>query len=594
MRFIEVLHQRLMAERYQHRLPYKEVLKSISTDGTQYWDTGISPTPNTKAQIDYTTSDVSAVQSIFGSRTGGLSGAFSIFSPYGTYTRFDYATQNNLISTTTVTANTRTSIVKDGIDNYVNGVKQTSNNAETFTSNRPMYLGVLNNNGSPLASYYFVGKIHLCKIWQNGTVMSRDMIPVLDWNDQPCFYDRVAKELLYANTQTGLTYERWNMVEVDYLQSSGSQYIDTGIVPGGKKIGAIVDFKFNTVSSNGGVTGSNKADGSDNIQFSVYSGKWRIKISNYATYGNNVDTDRHTVRLNMSDGTSLDDTVFTSTQYTIPNNNTNMIYLFRVNYDSASSDMYILNGKVYSAKYYDDTELVRDYIPCVINGTGYMYDRVENKLYANAGTGSFSAGIVIDGVDYKIGSSIQSSGSQYIDTGITGWNNTLEYEIKLTRKSQSEGTKTYFGAYNQWGGGKIVPTIGTYTSYRVTSNFDTGYSSSSGTNIGIDNDETGVLSLKGNTLSWSEGTSISFDRGSAFTNNTSIVLFCQHSGSTFGENASFPMYYAKFWLNDELIQNLIPCQYTDANNNTVTTMLDLISKAPLQPVGSFVFNALGS
>ena len=54
---------------------------------------------------------------------------------------------------------------------------------------------------------------------------------------------------------------------------------------------------------------------------------------------------------------------------------------------------------------------------------------------------------------------IESTGTQYIDTGIVNWNNTLEYEIKLSIEPQS-GIKTYYGCYDEWSTSKNnVPHI---------------------------------------------------------------------------------------------------------------------------------------
>lgn len=47
----------------------------------------------------------------------------------------------------------------------------------------------------------FVGKVYGCKVWQD-SVLVRDFIPVLDWNNVPCMYDKVSGELFY-NKGTG-------------------------------------------------------------------------------------------------------------------------------------------------------------------------------------------------------------------------------------------------------------------------------------------------------------------------------------------------------------------------------------------------------
>jgi hypothetical protein len=49
--------------------------------------------------------------------------------------------------------------------------------------------------------------------------------------------------------------------------------------------------------------------------------------------------------------------------------------------------------RLYSCKIYDNGTLVRDYIPCKLqDGSIGLYDKLNNKFYANKGTGEFIAG----------------------------------------------------------------------------------------------------------------------------------------------------------------------------------------------------------
>lgn len=183
---------------------------------------------------------------------------------------------------------------------------------------------------------------------------------------------------------------------------------------------------------------------------------------------------------------------------------------------------------------------------------------------------------------------IESTGTQWIDTRIVNWNNTLEYEIKLSIQQQS-GIKTYFGCYDGWDTSKNnVPNISTWTNYKVASNFRAGYGSSSGTDIGIINGQTGTISLKGNTISWSEGSSLSFDRGYDFTVPSSIFLFAQHSGNNVTELATTKIYYAKFWLNGELVRNLIPVM---RNSDSKVGMYDTVARQFFTNAGTGEFIA---
>ena len=50
------------------------------------------------------------------------------------------------------------------------------------------------------------------------------------------------------------------------------------------------------------------------------------------------------------------------------------------------------NVRIASAKMYDGTVLIRDFIPVRKGHVGYMYDKVSKRLFGNSGTGSFILG----------------------------------------------------------------------------------------------------------------------------------------------------------------------------------------------------------
>lgn len=71
-------------------------------------------------------------------------------------------------------------------------------NFASFASTSTLYLFNLNLSGG---NYACDAKVWSYKHTRNG-VLIRDFIPVLDWNDRPCMYDKVTDELFY-NQGTG-------------------------------------------------------------------------------------------------------------------------------------------------------------------------------------------------------------------------------------------------------------------------------------------------------------------------------------------------------------------------------------------------------
>ena len=61
-------------------------------------------------------------------------------------------------------------------------------------------------------------------------------------------------------------------------------------------------------------------------------------------------------------------------------------------FGSSATNRRISFAKLFSAKIYNDDDVVRDLIPVRVGNIGYMFDRVSGQLFGNAGTGDFILG----------------------------------------------------------------------------------------------------------------------------------------------------------------------------------------------------------
>ena len=105
-------------------------------------------------------------------------------------------------------------------------------------------------------------------------------------------------------------------------------------------------------------------------------------------------------------------------------------------------------GYVYYCRLTDKAsgEIVRDLIPVRVGNVGYMYDKVSKELFANAGSGSFTLGGDIVPIEY-----IESTGTQWIDTGVVLDPALYEYEAKFSvAKATSSGIGSFSIAYTNW------------------------------------------------------------------------------------------------------------------------------------------------
>lgn len=181
-----------------------------------------------------------------------------------------------------------------------------------------------------------------------------------------------------------------DIVEVEYLESTGTQYIDTGIAPDADTMFEI-DLKINTVTKRRYILGHYSAD----AQFYLYissTGYFQFSWSNvYANSSVPVSTTRHQIKM-YSDGQKsylYIDGVVASEKETITQIDTVSSTIFR---GKESSMMVGVPQSVYWCIMSKNGVKVVDLIPVRVGNVGYMYDRVSGQLFGNAGTGEFILG----------------------------------------------------------------------------------------------------------------------------------------------------------------------------------------------------------
>ena len=204
-------------------------------------------------------------------------------------------------------------------------------------------------------------------------------------------------------TKYGYTFQGWAFfTPVEYLESTGLQYIDTGFFPN-QDTRVVVEFK--AISGYyGTIFGARTAASTDTFSF-LYTNLNPGNISDdYAStrtvlgskiFNQIIVVDKNkslTYVLNKSTGAVIyqDANTYTNFQTTVP------LYLFVMNSGGVANVNESGSRLIYSAKIYDNGTLVRDFIP-VLDGNNVpcMYDRVTEQYFYNQGTGNFIAGPAI-------------------------------------------------------------------------------------------------------------------------------------------------------------------------------------------------------
>ncbi len=189
--------------------------------------------------------------------------------------------------------------------------------------------------------------------------------------------------------------------QIEYLESSDIQYIDTGI-KGNTEYKYIFDYKVEVVGS-GPIFGMrNKSSFNQDSIFcfsfrdsanaaNFYINKGPGANSTYNTFINKKDAKRHSVIIDINkseltmDGISASNIKFPTEPFITDYN----LFIFGNNVAGVNNgacvrfyEYLVMNG---------DTK-IQHLIPVRVGNVGYMYDLVSKQLFGNAGTGDFILG----------------------------------------------------------------------------------------------------------------------------------------------------------------------------------------------------------
>lgn len=197
-----------------------------------------------------------------------------------------------------------------------------------------------------------------------------------------------------------------DIVPIEYLQSTGTQYIDTGVYG---HMNHTYEINFNQIDTNNyriwGVFGQQSYVGY-NMSFTYGSSTWMVRWESTSNGQRNIglgsiNTQKHNIKI--SNGQIYFDNL---DKGITDGHNSNFVinfnlFLFTINpaNNTPSSNAKV---RIYSYKDIDENgNLIRDFIPVRIGNVGYMFDKVSKKLFGNSGTGNFTLGADVDSLKFK-------------------------------------------------------------------------------------------------------------------------------------------------------------------------------------------------
>ena len=175
--------------------------------------------------------------------------------------------------------------------------------------------------------------------------------------------------------------------KLNYIASTGTQYIDTGLTFSNSYFGYDIKFRLTEITQGGSILGINKSVSS----LTINSSKFMLNGTNLT----NADTGVHILEYDRATGiANLDGQEYSiATSLVDVGDNVN---IFRRS-GSATSNTKL---ELYYFKLYDINRVLhRDFIPVKDKeGVVCLFDKVNSEYYYNQGTGTFVAGSeVIDG-----------------------------------------------------------------------------------------------------------------------------------------------------------------------------------------------------
>ena len=356
----------------------------IESSGTQFVDTVFTPTDISKFKF--------AMDVAFLSYTNALYGDGNTFAGYFTGEVASFALFGGTLGqNTNATFNTnRHAFELDGASETgsIDGVV-TSVSAGSTALRHPFYLFGWN------ADKYSSSRLYSAQLYYDGAIV-RDYVPCINPSGEVGLYDLVMATFC-GNNGTGVFTNGTPMVElpygykrVDYIASTGTQYIDTG-VKSTSNTRIKLTLKLQAISGDQKVFGGYEPNGGINL--GVYDNKWRLGAGSWDNNTLSATTEKTVIEAETNTWIINGSTITTSSAIATAYNSN--MFVFGICYNGSLLQTDAIS--VYELRIYDSNVPIRYFIPC-INPSGEvgLYDIVTKKFYRNQGTGEFVSGDLVE------------------------------------------------------------------------------------------------------------------------------------------------------------------------------------------------------
>ena len=242
-----------------------------------------------------------------------------------------------------------------------------------------------------------------------------------------------------------------NYTRVEYIIFSGTQYINTQVLPSQN---SAIEIKVSTQQTSMGglcVSGKTWVDSSFGlfVNNAVYGDNY-LGTKFYGAVPTVVKIDHNLVYQDGSLIGSFQEAIF-RVQYPL--------YLMARNFANSGAAEFT-SGNLYYCKIYENDNLIRDFVPCInpSNEVG-LYDIINNKFYGNDGTGILQSGPILQKPNSPTGLSNKLSVTIVWESVDCDGYNVYKNGEKIAQIEQ-----TYYTDINVFDGESITYSVSSYGS----------------------------------------------------------------------------------------------------------------------------------
>ena len=190
--------------------------------------------------------------------------------------------------------------------------------------------------------------------------------------------------------------------EVEWIESTGQQYIDTGFVLYVRN-GFAIDFvpENDTTSTNAPNyinAGGSGGNSNKRVSINCYARTDNGELQFFSWFVNPQITKNQRVVLSVINKIIYYPSGSTSQMNITETNPTNSSMIIFASYNQDLTQIHRFSKmKLYNFKLYNSTEVVRNYIPCYRKSDGEigLYELIEGRFLTNQGSGTFNKGLDI-------------------------------------------------------------------------------------------------------------------------------------------------------------------------------------------------------